>query len=236
MGFKGIHTMSTEWSNENVFRNKPEDFSGPAWPHEILVKLFSSPNYSKIASNFGTLKNAKVLEVGCMYCNNIRFFHSRGARSTGVEVTEDMVKLAERRLQQYGLSDCQVSLGSNRSLPFPDAQFDAVVSINTIHYETGNGVMEGLNEFKRVLRPGGIAFVETAGAGHFIRQGAERLDLFRYKPRFNDFRDSGVYGLFDSIEHFEKTFRDCFREVEVGKTLESFPNRTLEFFFAVVSK
>jgi SAM-dependent methyltransferase len=226
----------TEWSSDNVFRDKPTSFSGPAWPHEILVKVFSSPNYSKLSLGSERLNGASVLDVGCMYCNNIRFLHSLGVRCTGVEVTEDMVKLAEQRLQHWGLNDCHVLLGSNRSLPFPDSSFDAVISINTIHYDLGQGVVEGLNEFKRVLKPGGMLFVETAGAAHFVRQQAERLDEFRYRARFKDFRDAGTNGFFDSLDHLEKTLRGCYREVEVGKTLESFPSRTLEFYFGIALK
>ena len=223
----------TEWTLEHVLSGKPGSFSGPAWRHEVLVKLFSSRTHSKISARFADILCANVLEVGCMYGNNIRFFHSLGHRCVGVEVTEDMTALAQQRLKQHRIEGVPIYLGSNRELPFPDATFDVLVSVNTLHYDNGENVIAALNEFTRVLRPDGIAFIETAGAMHFIRQGAERLGHLRYKPRFGDFRDGGVHGLFDSLDHFDETLRSVFGEVETGRSVEQFPERMLEFYFGI---
>lgn len=228
--------MKHEWTKEHVFENKPSHFSGPAWPHEALVKVLSSASHSDIASHFAAQKGAKVLEVGSMYANNMRYFSERGYLCTGVEVTDDMVALCKENLDRFGVRGVDVVKGSNRSLPFPDDSFDLLVSINTLHYDHGDGVLAGLREFRRVLKPGGVAFVETAGARHFIRQGAERIGPFEYKPRFGDFRDGGVYGLFDDLAHYQESLAGIFSKAEAGSLFEQYPKRTLEFYFGIAVK
>jgi SAM-dependent methyltransferase len=223
----------TDWTLAHVMQDKPNGFAGPVWPHEVMVKLFSSRSHSQISAKFADTRRADVLEVGCMYANNLRYFHSLGHRCTGVEVTQDMVDLARQRLNHFALEGIPVQLGSNRSLPFADDSFDLLVSVNTIHYDSGDDVVAGLREFRRVLRTGGIAFVETAGGQHFIRNGADRLATLRFRPRFGDFRDGGVYGLFDDLDHFGETLKSVFAEVEMGRALEQFPERTLEFYFGL---
>lgn len=206
----------------------------PSWPHEILVKLFSSKTHSDISARFLDIPRAEVLDVGCYAAKNARFFESRGHRCTIVEVTDDMVREARKNVARLGLTS-EVFLGTNRKLPFPDASFDLVTSLGAIHYDHGDGVVEAMREFKRVTKPGGIVFIQTAGDKHMIREGAQRLDALKWKPHFGDFRDNAAdpYGLFDTVEHLREVAETVFSEVEAGYSLEQYPKRTVDFFFAV---
>lgn len=223
------------WTKENVEGRWPKDFIPPAWPHEVMVKLFSSRKISKLGGRFLDMESPLVFEVGCMHGTALRFFHARGARISGSEVTRDMVARTLENCQRFGIKGADIRVGHNRELPAADNSVDVLVSINTIHYDFGAGVHEALQEFRRVLKPGGIAFIETAGSDHFVRKNAVRLGEFQWKPNFGDFRDGSTFGMFDDLDHYERTLRKHFAEVEVGRTLEQYPNRTLDFYFALVA-
>jgi len=84
---------------------------------------------------------------------------------------------AERHCLQRGLSTVQ--LGSVGALPYADAAFDAVLSLDVLYH---NGVIEkrALAEMGRVLRPGGLlvlnlpAFEGLRGSHDVAVSGARR--------------------------------------------------------------
>jgi SAM-dependent methyltransferase len=221
-----ISKNAEAWTADKV----PESEIPSAWPHEVMVKLFSSRSHSEISARFLDLQCAEVLDIGCYYGNQTRFFKERGHRCVGVEVTDDMVAKAKQNNP-----DIPVLLGTNRSLPVESGRFDLVISLNTIHYDCGNDVAAALREFKRVTKPGGIVFIETAGDRHMIRDGAVRLGPLNWRPNFGDFRNDteAGYGLFDSLEHFQDVVTGVFSRSEFGRSLEEYPKRTVDFFFAV---
>lgn len=223
---------SQAWTADNVGRVVPP--VAPVWPHEVLVKLFSSRTHSDISAGFLDIDCADVVDVGCYAAKNVRFFEGRGHRCSIVEVTDDMVKEAASNAAKLNLK-ARVFLGTNRNLPFESGQFDLLTSLGAIHYDHGDAIYAALREFKRVTKPGGIVFVQTAGDRHMIRDGAKRMGPLKWKPNFGDFRDktSEPYGLFDSLDHFREVVSSVFPRSEFGYSLEQYPKRTVDFFFAV---
>ena len=89
----------------------------------------------------------------------------------------DISPAAIHHCQQRGLS--KVQLSNVHSLPFPDASFDAVISLDVLYHQ---GVDEelALAEMKRVLKPGGRlilnlpAFACLRGSHDFAVCGVKR--------------------------------------------------------------
>lgn len=97
-----------------------------------------------------------VLEVGCgVATDGIRFARA-GARYTGFDLTEPALALARRRFELEG-ADGNFACGSATNLPFADASFDLVYSHGVIHHFRDTAA--AVDEFRRVLRPGGTALV-----------------------------------------------------------------------------
>ncbi len=76
------------------------------------------------------------------------------AQITGVDISEGMLEVGRRKLQQKGLGHrIRLELGDSEALPFPDNHFDAVTaSFGVRNFEN---LEKGLAEMHRVLRPGG---------------------------------------------------------------------------------
>lgn len=77
----------------------------------------------------------------------------------GLDISPDMVKLAEANAVEYGFSNDRVSytVSNARKLPFGDDSFDGVFSNGSLH-EWESPVLI-FNEMIRVLKPGGRLFV-----------------------------------------------------------------------------
>lgn len=98
----------------------------------------------------------EVLEAGCGIATDGARFARAGARYTGFDFSPTALALAERRFALEGLHGRFVR-GSVTELPFPDASFDLVYSHGVIHHLPGT--RRAVEEFHRVLRPGGSALV-----------------------------------------------------------------------------
>jgi SAM-dependent methyltransferase len=95
-----------------------------------------------------------VLDVGCGGGLLLRDALAAGARATGLDHSEEMVRLARERAP-----GAEVVLGTAHSLPFGDAAFTAVsMSIVFFFLDDPVGV---LRECRRVLRAGGRLAVYT---------------------------------------------------------------------------
>lgn len=119
----------------------------------------------------------------------------RGFSVYGCEVSEEIASVAFENLIKASYEDFSVVVGENLKLPFDDELFDVLVSINTLHYSIGTEIEKVLLEWKRVLKPGGIIFLESVGPDHFVREASERVELLNWLWGHDDFRKGQNFGI-----------------------------------------
>jgi ubiquinone/menaquinone biosynthesis C-methylase UbiE len=97
------------------------------------------------------LRGPKVLEVsfGTGYLMS-RYAHKHEA--WGLDQSEDMIKQANMRLTAKGMRATLVR-GDAHAMPFPDDSFDCL--LNTDAFSLYSDSQRAMNEFFRVLKPGG---------------------------------------------------------------------------------
>ena len=76
-----------------------------------------------------------------------------GGTAFGVDMTPEMLELAERNKAEAGIDNAQFLLGSIEDLPLPDSAVDVVISNCVVNLSTDKDAV--LREAFRVLRPGG---------------------------------------------------------------------------------
>ena len=83
---------------------------------------------------------------------------TEGTRLIGVEISPEMIRMAERNRSEYGLEDrAEYRRGNGMKMPVPDSSVDAVFSNGSLHeWENPLAVIA---EAHRVLRPGGRLFI-----------------------------------------------------------------------------
>ncbi|OKJ15588.1 class I SAM-dependent methyltransferase [Kitasatospora sp. CB01950] len=104
------------------------------------------PELLDAAGVFGA--GTRLLDVGTGPGTVAAAAHARGAEVTAVDAEPSMVQLARR-----AVPSARIELAALPELPFPDAEFDAVVA-NFVLNHVGRPLL-ALAELRRVLRPGG---------------------------------------------------------------------------------
>jgi SAM-dependent methyltransferase len=103
----------------------------------------------------GWLATARTLEIGCGAGRMTEFLLPRVGTLTAIDVSEEMVELARRRLGER--ENLQLLLTSGVDLsPFGDGAFDLVLTYVVFHHVPKSIVREYFREIYRVLSPGGV--------------------------------------------------------------------------------
>jgi ubiquinone/menaquinone biosynthesis C-methylase UbiE len=100
-----------------------------------------------------------VLDDGCGTGAFLEFARRRGARVekyVGIDVSRGMLEHAQRRLKLAGGDPLLVQADACR-LPFAENTFDVVYARGMLHHLPEPAV--GMQEIRRVLKPGGVAVV-----------------------------------------------------------------------------
>ena len=119
----------------------------------------------------GDVRGLRIVDFGCGSGANAVQLANRGAHVWGVDISEDLVRLAVRRLAVNGRAGgAQFVVGSAHDLPFPDGSIDVVFGIAILHHLDLALVSR---EVWRVLRPGGRAIfqepVRNSATVKFVR-------------------------------------------------------------------
>ena len=103
-------------------------------------------------------QKGKLLNLGCAHGPDFLAFRHH-FELYGVDFSSEMLKLARKYSQKFNF-DVELSLADVRYLPYPDETFDWAISVATYHHIKGAAERERvINELRRVLKPGGEAFI-----------------------------------------------------------------------------
>ena len=106
------------------------------------------------------IRHGHVLEVGPGpgYVGLEWLRKTEGTRLTGLDISPDMVSMAERNSREYGLAARVKYVQDNGSeMSFEDGNFDAVFSNGSLH--EWENPLSTFDEIWRVLKPGGRIFI-----------------------------------------------------------------------------
>jgi SAM-dependent methyltransferase len=108
-------------------------------------------------------KEKLYLDAGCGIGGWILFLKEQGYNVEGIDIAARTV----RALTEYN-PDLTVKVASITRIPYADSSLDGVLAIGTLEY-VEDKVEEAIAEVRRVLRPGGIFFVEVPVVSYLRR-------------------------------------------------------------------
>lgn len=161
--------------------------------HDEFTEYYARQNTREdVIRNFRTLrdtllavigqKRAKqgldVIDIGCNAGANCFVWAEIGHRVAGLDINQPLLAIAEQRAAAAGYR-IDFRLGSATELPWPDASFDVCVVPELLEH-----VVEWqrcLDEFCRVLRPGGVVYISTTNWLCPVQEEF-RLPLYSWYP------------------------------------------------------
>ena len=162
---KDIEAIAKYWDERSQYfdeEHNTEDLS--LWSQE-LMKLLKEDN--------GDVK--KILDIGTGTGFLALLLAGNGYDVTGVDISKEMMELGKKKAVDCGCNiDFKYSLCED--MPFGDNEFDAAVNARVIW--TLTDPVKALNEWKRVVNPGGkvISFMrvmKTDGSSSYTKEDGE---------------------------------------------------------------
>jgi SAM-dependent methyltransferase len=133
------------------------------------IKILMSPvGYWRFLPNAFTLEEfqqkdrACVLDLGSPKLLSLFLASHDTAEIHATDLDDEKIFSRWKRIADVcGLKNYHVKYEDGRRLSYPDEYFDLVYSISVIEHIPGNGDIQALAEFRRVLKPNGVAVVEV---------------------------------------------------------------------------
>ncbi len=152
-----VETVKDFWqSHVNNEYYTDERRASEAYFREIEVRRYSY--HYHLLDLFAGLDGGhrKLLEVGCGIGVDSIQLAKRGFQVTAVDLTENALQVAKEFAAHRGVA-IDFRLGNAERLDFPDQTFDVVYSFGVLHHTPD--IEKSVSEVRRVLRPGGTAYV-----------------------------------------------------------------------------
>jgi len=151
--------------------------------------------------------NASPLEKWVLDCGAggarppLALFYQCGYTTCGIEIAQEALANAQRFCRKQTMS-LNILRGDMRQIPFADESFSFVYSFNAIFFMTKPDIALTMDEIERVLKPGGLCYVnfmsvEDPDERPFYENALATYQL--YSKRFAKHEDEEADGYF---EHF----------------------------------
>ncbi len=110
--------------------------------------------------SLGLPRSARGLDIGCGHGWYACEMATLGYEMTGVDRSQSQIRMAQRYANEQSIA-CHFQSAEGARLPFDDGQFDFAYAINVLHHVVDpQRQLQVLAEIVRVLRPGGVFFLQ----------------------------------------------------------------------------
>ncbi|RKX33049.1 MAG: hypothetical protein DRP71_11090 [Verrucomicrobia bacterium] len=140
-------------------------------------KPFSDADCSRYLIDLGFIMTllpsspCRLLDLGVGTGWTSVFLAKRGYRVTGVDISPQMIALAEKNRERYEAENLNFLVSDFEGLTF-DREFDCAVFYDSLHHAIDGP--KALNSVYKALKPGGVCITLEPGAGHSRTQDSRR--------------------------------------------------------------
>lgn len=138
------------------------------------ASIYSESNKETVKNRFQNLTGLKVLDLGCGYGVYTDYFQSIGADVIGVDGSEKMLKIAEKRYPHCTFELCDIS----KKFPFENKSFD-LVFCNQVLMDIED-IETVFSECYRVLKQNGIFYYSIVHPVFYDSVWLENENGFKY--------------------------------------------------------
>lgn len=193
-------------------------FEEISYPNEYVIRIFKG-KYPRLNLSKNSFKNKKICDVGCGDGRDIPLLNNLGFNVYGVEITNEIVEKIKSNLEKVGIKDVVLKVGENDNIPFPSEYFEYLLSWNACYYmQNKRDFSKNVEEFARVLKPGGYLILSIPKKTCFIYKGSETIErgcrVIKNDPY--GVRIGEVLRMFENEKEIEKEFSSYFKDLIFG--------------------
>jgi len=119
----------------------------------------------------GFFDKQNVLDVACGIGQYSLALALLNKTVQGLDLKSSRIEIARQLCSTAGAANVNFVRGNAERLPYADEAFDAVFCFDTLEYVC---VRKAIKEFARVLRPGGVCYINVHSLGSLLRLIIER--------------------------------------------------------------
>jgi len=152
----------------------------------------------------------------------LSLFYQHGFTTYGIEIQENTLAEAQLFCRENKMP-LNIIRADMRMIPFADKSFGYAFSYNAIFFMTKPDIKTAIGEMKRILKPGGLCFVNFKSTddpddGVFCDTAYARLLL--NSESFTKFEDNEADSYFRNFEVLRKEMRLIDKKLENGDRLK----------------
>ncbi|MCE5250871.1 class I SAM-dependent methyltransferase [bacterium] len=158
--FKSLFGDRKQWGNQPFANDK--DFI--YWMDKLWLDYYMGFHQGRIAStvnhlgfkimNHINLNNRSILEVGPGNVEHLRYTQTRPREYIIIDLTEDLLTVAEKKLNSYNVHNVKKILLSGTHIPLPENHIDIILTFHQLEHV--HNLTEHIDEFKRILKNDGL--------------------------------------------------------------------------------
>jgi SAM-dependent methyltransferase len=147
----------------------------------------AGPDLDRLAAIAAAHAGGRALDLGCGGGHVAYRLAPHMASVVAYDLSDEMLAAVARTAAERGLANVSVRQGRAERLPFADGAFDFVASRYSAHH--WGDLQAGLNEARRVLRPGGHAvFIDGLAPGRpAVDTHLQAVELLRDTSHVRDY-------------------------------------------------
>jgi len=190
----------------------------PSYPVDSVVR-FLITNRAKLNQN----GHSRFLDIGTGAGRHLKLAADLGFSAFGIDTSQVGLRHAQARLKEASVRP-SLALGSMFSLPFKSGSIQVALSYGVFYYGTASEMKKAIQETRRVLQAGGMAFIVLRTTGDCRFGKGEEIEPNTYKLTITETNEQGTVQHFLSADDITEYFSD-FSKVSFEKSETTFANR-----------